>query len=129
MYYVKSDVLERFEALFQDKNPIPQSLFDVWFDMAVSKLEIELGYTCYDSYMEHFTEDTHSYILDILAEYIKLYYQEREVSKVNKRISIVGKDISIDGSNGSKKYVESELAYIKEKSSDMVDNLKPTAYA
>lgn len=52
---------------------------------------------------------------------------EREVSKINKRISIVGKDLSIDGSNGSKKYASEELAYINDKVTNMIDNLKATA--
>ena len=59
---------------------------------------------------------------------MKQSYQEREVSKVNKRVSIVGKDLSIDGNNGSKNAARNELLYDESKSNTMVDNQKPTAY-
>ena len=59
---------------------------------------------------------------------MKQSYQEREVSKVNKRVSIVGKDISIDGNNGSKTAARNELEYDDNKSSEMIANQMPTAY-
>ena len=51
---------------------------------------------------------------------MKQSYQEREVSKVNKRISIVGKDISIDGNNGSKTAARNELDYDSMKSANSI---------
>ena len=59
---------------------------------------------------------------------MKQSYQEREVSKVNKRVSIVGKDISIDGNNGSKNAAKNELDYDDRKSNEMISNQLPTAY-
>ena len=49
-------------------------------------------------------------------------------SKVNKRVSIVGKDISIDGNNGSKTAAREELGYDSSKSEQMISNQMPTAY-
>lgn len=97
--------------------------------MAIAQFAAEIDELDYNQYSERFGNSVDSYVISILAEYIKQYYMEREVSKVNKRISIVGKDLSIDGSNGAKKYAESELSYVRDKVSNMVDNLKPTAYA
>ena len=68
------------------------------------------------------------YTIDTLAAFMKQYYQEREVSKVNKRVSIVSKDISIDGTNGSKTAAKAELEYDAEKSERMISNQMPTAY-
>ena len=96
--------------------------------MAVAQFAAEIDSLEYNPRTGRFGDSVDSYVISILAEYIKQYYMEREVSKVNKRISIVGKDLSIDGSNGAKKYAEEELLYIKDKVSEMVDNLKPTAY-
>lgn len=95
--------------------------------MAVAQFATEIDCLEYNPQTCRFGSSVDSYVISILAEYIKQYYMEREVSKVNKRISIVGKDLSIDGSNGAKKYAESELSYVRNKVSDMVDNLKPTA--
>ena len=55
-------------------------------------------------------------------------YQERQVSLANKRVSIVGKDLSIDGAGNTKTAERNHLEYIREKASDMVENQKPTAY-
>ena len=43
-------------------------------------------------------------------------------------MSIVGKDLSIDGSNGTKTAEKSHLDYIAWNASEMVENQKPTAY-
>ena len=59
---------------------------------------------------------------------MKQSYQEREVSRVNKRVSIVGRDLSIDGSNGQKTAARSELDYDTSKSIEMINNVLPTAY-
>ena len=55
------------------------------------------------------------------------YYQEREVSRVNKQVSIVGKDFSIDGAGHTKTAARNELEYFNKNSSEMVENQKPTA--
>ena len=75
-----------------------------------------------------FTKKLDRYVIDTLAAFMKQSYQEREVSKVNKRVSIVGKDISIDGNNGSKTAARSELEYDDAKSAQMIHNQMPTAY-
>jgi hypothetical protein len=75
-----------------------------------------------------FDTKLHQYVIDTLAAFMKQSYQEREVSKVNKRVSIVGKDLSIDGSNGSKTYAAKELEYDDSKSNEMIYNQMPTAY-
>ena len=59
---------------------------------------------------------------------MKQMYMERQWSLVNKRVSIVGKDLSVGASDNSKKYTQEELAYAESQSIDMVENQKPTAY-
>ena len=49
---------------------------------------------------------------------------EMLVSRLN---SIVGKDISIDGSNGTKTAEKAHLEYVSEEARNMVENQKPTA--
>ena len=60
---------------------------------------------------------------------MKKSYQERELSKVNKRISIVSKDLSIDGSNGSKTAAKSELDKVCEELNNMIYKQTPSAYS
>lgn len=122
------EVYDSFEASFQDKNVIPESLKLEWLKKAIARFSIELDPISFDEKQSIFNEKLDRYVIDTLATFMKQYYQEREVSKVNKRVSIVGKDLSIDGNNGSKTSARNELLYDESKSNIMVDNQKPTAY-
>lgn len=122
------EVFESFESSFQDKNIIPKELELEWLLKAVARYSVELDELKFDRPTATFDTVLDRYIIDTLAAFMKQYYQEREVSKVNKRVSIVGKDISIDGNNGSKNAAKNELEYDSSKSSQMIYNQKPTAY-
>lgn len=124
-----NDVIQSFEASFVDKREIPLSLEMEWLRKAVGRFYIELDPINFDDEIQEFDCKLDRYVIDTLAEFMVQMYQERQVSLVNKRVSITGKDISIDGSNGTKTAERNHLEYIREKASDMVENQKPTAYA
>lgn len=123
-----TDVIESFESSFADKRIIPDVLELVWLEKAVGRYSIELDPLTYDSDLMKFDSKLDRYVVDTLAQFMLQYYQERQVSLANKRVSIVGKDLSIDGSNGAKTAEKEHLKYIEENSSKMVNNQKPTAY-
>lgn len=122
------DIYNSFEASFQDKKEIPEALELEWLKKAIGRYSIEIEDLDFDENTKEFSTDLNRYVIDTLGAFMKQSYQEREVSKVNKRISIVGKDISIDGNNGSKNAAKSELAYDDLKSLEMLNNQKSTAY-
>lgn len=122
------DVYNSFEASFQDKKEIPEALELEWLKKAIGRYSIEIEDLEFDTDSMEFSTDLDRYVIDTLGAFMKQSYQEREVSKVNKRISIVGKDLSIDGNNGSKNAAKSELAYDDLKSLEMLNNQKSTAY-
>ena len=122
------EVYDSFEASFQDKSIIPTALELEWLKKAVVRYSIELDPIEFDANEGIFSEQLSRYTIDTLAAFMKQSYQEREVSKVNKRVSIVGKDISIDGNNGSKTAARNELEYDEAKSELMINNQLPTAY-
>lgn len=122
------EVYDSFEASFQDKSIIPTALELEWLKKAVARYSIELDPIEFNVDEGTFSEQLSRYTIDTLAAFMKQSYQEREVSKVNKRVSIVGKDISIDGNNGSKTAARSELEYDEAKSELMINNQLPTAY-
>lgn len=124
-----NDVIQSFESSFVDKRVIPESLEMEWLHKAVGRYSIELDPLNFDDEIREFDCKLDRYVIDTLAEFMVQMYQERQVSLVNKRVSITGKDISIDGSNGTKTAERNHLEYIREKASDMVENQKPTAYA
>lgn len=122
------EVFDSFEASFQDKSKIPASLELLWLKKAVAQYSAEVEEISLDDDAINFTEQLDQYVIDILAQYMKVYYMEREVSKVNKRVSIVSKDISIDGNNGSKTAAKNELDYNDIKMQVMTANQKTPAY-
>lgn len=125
---VARDVFRSFEASFKDKSIIPEDLELEWLLKAIGRYSIELDTLNFNEENLSFDSKLDRYIIDTLAAFMKQSYQEREVSKVNKRVSIVGKDISIDGNNGSKSAAKNELDYDDKKSNEMISNQLPTAY-
>lgn len=123
-----SDVLKYFESSFMDKHALPRQLEIVWLEKAIGRFSTELDSLVYDSEIEEFDCKLDSYVVDTLAQMMKKFYQERELSKVNKRISVVGKDLSLDASGNSKKYTKEELDYVNTEVIEMVENQKPSAY-
>lgn len=121
------EVIDSFEASFQDKSIIPLELELLWLKKAVAQYSVEIEpISLVDE--ETFDGVIDQYVIDTLAQMMKVYYMEREVSKVNKRVSIVSKDLSIDGNNGSKTAAKNELDYNVVKATIMTANQKPTAY-
>lgn len=123
------DVFDSFEASFQDKSIIPEELEIIWLKKAIAQYSAEIEeIPCIDLGTDSFPAQLSQYVIDCLAQMMKVYYMEREVSKVNKRVSIVSKDISIDGNNGSKTAAKNELDYNAVKATIMAANQKPPAY-
>ncbi len=122
------DVLNSFHSSFQDKVLIPESLEREWFLKAVGKYSYEIDPLNFDEELLEFDVRLDRYVIDTLGSMMKKYYQQRELSKVNKRISIVGKDLSVDGSNGSKTAAKSELEMVSQEVDEMLYKQTPTAY-
>ena len=101
----------------------------IWLKKAIAQYSTEIAdIALCDKCDSEFTEKLNQYTVDTLAQMMKVYYMEREVSKVNKRVSIVSKDISIDGNNGSKTAAKNELDYNDVKMQIMTANQKTPAY-
>lgn len=123
-----NEVIQSFESSFVDKRILPKSLELEWLKKAIARFSVELDPLTFDDELLEFNSKLDRYVIDTLAEFMHQMYQERQVSLANKRVSIVGKDLSIDGSNGAKTAEKAHLEYIQEKADNMVANQKPTAY-
>lgn len=121
-------IIDSFESSFVDKHVIPRELELVWLEKAIGRYSVELEPLNYDSILEEFDEKLDRYVIDTLAQFMQQYYQERQVSLANKRVSIVTKGLSIDGSNGAKTAEKAHLEYIKDIATKMVNNQKDTAF-
>lgn len=123
------EVFESFESSFRDKVVIPEALEMLWLKKAIGRYSVELDSLNFDEVIQRFDDKLSQYTIDTLAAFMKQSYQEREVSRVNKQVSIVGKDLSIDGAGHTKSAARNELEYCDTKSIEMISNQKPTAYS
>lgn len=122
------EIIDSFESSFADRQILPESLEMVWLKKAIGRYSVELDPLNFDEELLSFDKKLDRYVIDTLASFMKQMYMERQYSLVNKRISIVGKDLSIDGSGTQKAHTKNELDYSELQSSEMVENQKPTAY-
>lgn len=117
------EVIDSFHSIIMDKKEIPESLEVMWLKKAVAELSVETSPIEYDEEIGEFNSDIGQYVIDTLALLMKSYYVAREVSKNNKIASIVGKDISVNGTNGLQKYSKEEYDTIRVEVSEMIANL------
>lgn len=62
---------------------------------AVGRYSVELDELNFDDELLQFDSKLDQYVIDTLAQFMLQMYQERQVSLVNKRVSIVGKDLAL----------------------------------
>lgn len=124
-----ANVIESFESSFMDKKQIPESLEKMWLIKAIGNYGVEISPLIFNPTLEEFDSELDRYVIDILATTIKVYYLEREYSRVNKIASIVGNDLSVNAGMSLSKYTEDELKKTKQDLFEMFDNLKPSAYS
>ena len=127
-YTTADEVVDFFESSFADKQVIPLELELIWLRRAISRYSMELDPLNFDSKILCFDAKLDDGVISTLSAFMKEYYQERQVSKVNKRVSIVGKDLSVGASDNSKKYTEDEYNVIQQNSRVLIKNQKPTAF-
>lgn len=123
------DVFDSFETSFADKIVVNNAVELIWLRKAVARYSIEIDPIDFDYENNTFGETLNPYVIDTLAAFMKELYQEREVSRINKTVSITGKDISITNGQGGKAAAANELAYVSLKGEKMVANQKPSAYS
>lgn len=122
------DVINSFHSTFQDKTIIPESLEKEWFLKAVGKFSYEIEEINFDENLLSFDSKLDRYVIDTLGLMMKKFYQQRELSKANKRISIVGKDLSVNSGMSSSKYAENELSQVSSEVDEMLYRQTPSAY-
>lgn len=122
------DVINSFHSSFQDKVEIPELLEREWFMKAVGKYSHEIDPLNFDEEILSFNIKLDRYVIDTLGLMMKKFYQQRELSKANKRISIVGKDLSVNSGMSSSKYAENELAQTNSEMNEMLYRQTPSAY-
>ena len=117
------DVIESFESSFQDKKVIPFELEMMWLKKANAEFKVKIYDLEYDEEIGEYPKALDQYVIDTLALMMKSYYVSREISKNNKIASIVGRDLSINGTNGLQKYSKDEYDTIRVEVSEMIANL------
>lgn len=123
------NVIEYFESSFREKEVIPLALELKWLEKAVGWHEVECGEVGYDPVTMTFSKELSAFEQATIAQHMRVYYQEREVSKVNHRVSIVTSDLSIDGNGNGKTAAREELNHHRQVAEEMENMLFTTAFA
>lgn len=124
-----NDVFDMFYSSFQDNFELPDTLLLQWLNKAIIRYNLETGNDIkFDKDLMEFDSQLDGKTVVLLGMLIKQYYQEREVSRVNKIVSMKGSSMSIDGQGTTKKYAQEELNFTIEQVNGMFAKIKPTAY-
>ena len=130
------DVVNVFEATFQEKYQLDSSLVLQWFNMAIEEFSREIEPLVFDTTINSFLYyDKDGNIIplpylyiQILGYTIKRYYCERQYDRIIKRTNIIGKDLTLNNTSADKAHAKEELDYVDTKISEFYNKLLPTAY-
>lgn len=123
-----NEVFQYFETYMRDKEVIPESLELYWLKRAIARYTLELEPLEFDEELMEFDCELSGTVIDTLAAMMEQMYQHRQVSKVNKRASIVTKDISLDTVSNTKTAEKNLLDYDTDVCDYMIHHQKTTAY-
>lgn len=123
-----NEVFQYFETYMRDKEVIPESLELYWLKRAISRYTLELEPLEFDEELMEFDCELSGTVIDTLAAMMVQMYQHRQVSKVNKRASIVTKDISLDTVSNTKTAEKNLLDYDTDVCDYMIHHQKTSAY-
>ena len=112
----------------RDKEVIPESLELYWLKRAIARYTLELEPLEFNEDLMEFDCELSGTVIDTLAAMMEQMYQHRQVSKVNKRASIVTKDISLDTVSNTKTAEKNLLDYDTDVCDYMIHHQKTTAY-
>jgi hypothetical protein len=121
-------VLRSFESSFQDKHVLPPPLVYEWFLEAVGYYGLEVGELDFDPDSNEFEGALPRIVVDALASLMKIRYQERELSRIDKMNNIIGKDISFNSTGDAKKATKAELDYLKKTADEVLHKLKSNSF-
>ena len=130
------DVVNVFEATFQEKYQLDSSLVLQWFNMAIEEFSREIEPLVFDATIDSFLYyDKDGNVIplpylyiQILGYIIKRYYCERQYDRIIKRTNIIGKDLTLNNTSADKAHAKEELDYVDIKISEFYNKLLPTAY-
>ena len=123
-----NEVFQYFETYMRDKEVIPESLELYWLKRAIARYTLELEPLEFNEELVEFDCELSGTVIDTLAAMMEQMYQHRQVSKVNKRASIVTKDISLDTVSNTKTAEKNLLDYDTDVCDYMIHHQKTTAY-
>lgn len=123
-----NEVFQYFETYMRDKEVIPEVLELYWLKRAVARYTLELEPLEFNEELMEFDCKLSGTVIDTLAAMMEQMYQHRQVSKVNKRASIVTKDISIDTVSNTKTAEKNLLDYDTDVCDYMIHHQKTSAY-
>ena len=123
------DVVNVFEATFQEKYQLDSSLVLQWFNMAIEEFSREIEPLVFDTTINSFLYyDKDGNVIPLPYLYIQILGYTIKRDRVIKRTNIIGKDLTLNNTSADKAHAKEELDYVDTKISEFYNKLLPTAY-
>ena len=121
-------VIDIFESSFVSKEISPESLERVWFERAISRYSFEITPLQYDPITLEIEAQNYT-VADTIAQYMLLFWKERDKAKINLRGQIVTKDISLNGGGSVYTAAKNDYEMILEQLNDLIAKQKTAAFS
>lgn len=106
---VYDDIVNFFYSMPMIKVTLPDDLIEQWFFGALSEYELNINSLHYDKEIKKFEKEIPIYTQETIALMMYVRYLRRELSRVTKINSIVGKDLQLTGMDSTKRVTKAEL--------------------
>lgn len=123
------DVVNSFHSHPLCKTEFPEGLESQFFDSALGIYELDIDSLDYDDETRTFSKKLHRSVVFTLGLIMYDQYLIRELSRVAKLNGIKGKDISLTGSDATKRVTYSMLISERERVAELLHKLKIHSFA
>ena len=124
-----SEIQAAFHSMPMTKYLIPQELEEQWLKLSIAEYELEVGVELgYDEGDLSFSSKLASPVVNTLAVMMYTNYLRRELSRVMALNGIYGKDISITGTDATKRVTKQEYELELTRAKELLHKLKNHSY-
>ena len=124
-----SEIQTAFHSMPMTKYALPQELEEQWLRLAVADYELDVSVELdYDDEMLCFSKALPGPIVRTLALLMYTNYLQRELSRVMALNGIYGKDISITGTDATKRVTKQEYEFEIARVKELLHKLKSHCY-
>ncbi|MBE7897192.1 hypothetical protein G7L40_00510 [Paenibacillus polymyxa] len=121
-------VIQSFHSKPQKKSLFPEGLIHEFFNTALGYFELDLYLLNWNEDSFEFEKELSTSEISLLSSLMYQAYMERELDRIIKLNSIVGKDISLTGMGDSKRVTNARLESLAKSNQTTINKLKESSF-